>query len=148
MDLPDFPRNYSSCRSLLTGASRFLFTLRSRWCWPFADQRCYGAGKRRGVVLRENDLWLQGPGRAPFSTRLVLFFRHLSDGLPLAARWLAMSMRFQLAYLRYRHKTNFTFLVDKMVIRKTRSDFFVPRVSLRDNSRISRRLDVDIRRLS
>lgn len=53
---------------------------RSRWCWPFADQRCYGAGKRRGVVSRGNDLWLRGPGRAPFSsTGLVLFFRHLSD---------------------------------------------------------------------
>lgn len=46
--------------------------MRSRWCWPFADQRCYGAGKRWGVVSRGNDLWLRGPGRAPFSTRLVL----------------------------------------------------------------------------
>lgn len=63
----------------------------------------YCRGTRRGVVSRGNDLWLWGPGRAPFTTGLVLFFfRCLSlPLLPSATDWTSLvSMRFQLAYLR------------------------------------------------
>lgn len=104
--IPDFLR-ISYFWGFLAKNGQGLSVMRSRWCWPFADQRCYGAGKRRGVVSRGMiyDFGDQvGRHSAPgsFSSSAT------SPTLPLSARWLAMSMRFQLAYLRNRRKTNFT----------------------------------------